>query len=149
MGGKIGTTPPPRRKSSQPTDSTQPSRPPATSIIPPELFITICEPLTPDDLLSLSQVSRYFRDLLCSPHSSATQSIWRKSRLTFLPYPTLPSPPPPPHGTIGSDGMDERTYIMITNIAIRCMLKSIFCNAVIIIRQLRRHLQFLLCNLLR
>ncbi|GBB94194.1 hypothetical protein RclHR1_23090002 [Rhizophagus clarus] len=125
MGGKVlGIPPPPQRRNpetpSQPIDSTQPSRPPATSIIPPELFITICEPLTPDDLFSLSQVSRYFRDLLCSPNSSATQSIWRMSRLTFLSYPTLPPPPPPPHGTVSPDGMDERTYILITNIAIRC-----------------------------
>ncbi|CAI2163999.1 17660_t:CDS:2 [Funneliformis geosporum] len=127
MGGKITGTPVQQRKPRSPPpiiDSTQPSRPPATSIIPPELFITICEPLTPDDLFSLSHVSRYFRDLLCSPNSTATQSIWRKSRLTFLSYPSLPPPPPPPHGAACPDDMDERTYILMTNIAIRCQ----FCH---------------------
>ncbi|CAG8720773.1 13659_t:CDS:2, partial [Funneliformis mosseae] len=110
MGGKIiGTNPPQQRKPRPPptTDSTKPSRPPATSIIPPELFITICEPLTPDDLFSLS-------------HAIHMAKV--KVDLLIISY--LTPPPPPPHGSACPDDMDERIYILMTNIAIRCQ----FCR---------------------
>ncbi|RIB23574.1 hypothetical protein C2G38_2170841 [Gigaspora rosea] len=115
MGGKLyGPTTLQQRKNHT-INTTIHTTPPTTNslittIIPPELYIKICEHLTPDDLFSLSQVSKYFRNLLCST-STATQAIWRNSRLRYLIYPRCPTPP---------DGMDERQYVLITNLAIRC-----------------------------
>ncbi|CAG8493509.1 6517_t:CDS:2 [Dentiscutata heterogama] len=115
MGGKLyGTNTFQQRKTHTNNTTTHTTSTPTnsltTTIIPPELYIKICEYLTPDDLFSLSQVSKYFRNLLCST-SAATQAIWRNSRLRYLIYPRCPAPP---------DGMDERQYVIITNLAIRC-----------------------------
>ncbi|RHZ89959.1 hypothetical protein Glove_9g258 [Diversispora epigaea] len=78
--------------------------------IPPEIFIKICEHLSPGDLLSLTGVCRRFRGFLCSPQSSITQDIWRTSRINFLPGLQLPPP----------EGMYEEEYIRFGKLLTRC-----------------------------
>jgi hypothetical protein len=68
---------------------------------PPEIFIEICSSLSPAELLTLSQVCRVFRGYLCAPNSMATQQIWRKSRLQFIPKEDMPPP----------KGMSEEKYV--------------------------------------
>jgi hypothetical protein len=68
--------------------------------IPPELFIEICSFLPSVDLFALSQVCRKFRGYLRAPNSFATQQIWKKSRLKFMPKENMPPP----------EGMSEEKY---------------------------------------
>ncbi|CAG8785781.1 1314_t:CDS:2, partial [Acaulospora morrowiae] len=96
-------------------ETTQPStKIPIAIIIPPEIFIKICEHLSPSDLLSLTGVCKRFRGFLCSPESSITQDIWRTSRINFLPG--LPLSPP--------EGMYEEEYIRFGKLLTRCQYCS-------------------------
>ncbi|CAG8823134.1 21023_t:CDS:2, partial [Dentiscutata erythropus] len=69
-------------------------------IVPPEIFINICQDLPPADLLSLARVCKKFYGYLSSTYSTTTQEIWRNSRIKFIPQIEM-SPP---------EGMDERQY---------------------------------------
>ncbi|RHZ74131.1 hypothetical protein Glove_227g96 [Diversispora epigaea] len=69
-------------------------------IVPPEIFINICQDLPPADLLSLARVCKKFYGYLSSTYSTTTQEIWRNSRIKFIPQIEM-SPP---------EGMDERLY---------------------------------------
>ncbi|CAJ0640997.1 3272_t:CDS:2 [Entrophospora sp. SA101] len=71
--------------------------------IPPEIFINICQDLTPIDLITLSSVCKKFYWYLCSKNSITTQEIWKNSRKKFLPFAQLPPP----------QGMDERSYVRL------------------------------------
>ncbi|KAG9302228.1 hypothetical protein G9A89_020662, partial [Geosiphon pyriformis] len=73
------------------------------AVIPPEVFIKICENLPPEALLSLSRVCRRYREFLYSTTSSLSQQMWTTSRLNFMR--TLPLPPP--------NDMDEIAYIKL------------------------------------
>ncbi|UZO21587.1 uncharacterized protein OCT59_013974 [Rhizophagus irregularis] len=73
------------------------------TIIPLELFIEICSYLPPVDLFTFSQVCRKFRGYLCAPNSFATQQIWKKSRLEFMPKEDMPPP----------EGMSEEKYAVL------------------------------------
>ena len=74
--------------------------PPNTNL-PPELFIEICSFLPPANLFTLSQVCREFRGYLCAPNSLATQQIWKKSRLQYMPEEDMPP----------TEGMSEEKYV--------------------------------------
>ncbi|KAF0469266.1 f-box domain contaning protein [Gigaspora margarita] len=93
------------------------SRPLSTSdikfIIPPEIFIEICLHLAPQDLYSLSTVCKYFRNILWST-STATQTIWEKSRIKYSNYLKLPPP----------FDMSEQEYIWLTLLPKNCQ----FCS---------------------
>ncbi|CAG8785395.1 10361_t:CDS:1, partial [Acaulospora morrowiae] len=82
-------------------------------IIPPEIFIEICLHLPPQDLYSLSTVCKYFREILWST-STATQTIWKRSRIQHLSYPRLPPP----------FDMSEQEYIWLTLLPKICQ----FCS---------------------
>jgi len=68
---------------------------------PPEVFTKIFSFLPPSDLFTLSQVCCKFRGYLCAPNCFATQQIWKKSRLQFMPMENLPPP----------EGMSEEKYV--------------------------------------
>ncbi|CAG8470494.1 10772_t:CDS:2, partial [Dentiscutata heterogama] len=82
-------------------------------IIPPEIFIEICLHLAPQDLYSLSTVCKYFRNILWST-STATQSIWERSRIKNSSYLKLPPP----------FDMSEQEYIWLTLLPKKCQ----FCS---------------------
>ena len=69
--------------------------------ISPELFVVICSFLPPDDLFTLSQVCRKFREYLFAPNSVVTQQIWKESRLQFMPSEDMPPP----------EGLSEEKYV--------------------------------------
>ncbi|RIA84682.1 hypothetical protein C1645_831904 [Glomus cerebriforme] len=72
-------------------------------ILPPEMFINICQNLPPVDLLSLARVCKRFNGFLSAEHSMTTQEIWKASREKFLQF--LQMPPP--------TGMTERQYVRL------------------------------------
>ena len=80
--------------------------------LPPETFIKICSFLPPSDLLSLSQVCCQFHGYLHAPDSSATQQVWKESRLQFMP--SEKSPPP--------KGMSEEKYVELLLKARGCQI---------------------------
>ncbi|CAJ0850275.1 6223_t:CDS:2, partial [Entrophospora sp. SA101] len=68
--------------------------------IPLELFYQICENAPPSDLLALMQTCSRFHYILNNKYG-ITQTIWKKSRLTY--FVELKRPPPP--------GWNELQYI--------------------------------------
>jgi hypothetical protein len=74
---------------------------PSIANISPELFVVVCSFLPPDDLFTLSQVCRKFREYLFAPNSVTTQQIWKESRLQFVPKENM-SPP---------EGLTEEKYV--------------------------------------
>ncbi|CAG8475768.1 8195_t:CDS:2 [Dentiscutata erythropus] len=72
-------------------------------ILPPEMFINVCQYLPPKDLLSLARVCKRFNGYLSAETSTTTQEIWRASRTSYLPYLQM-SPP---------EGMTERQYVKL------------------------------------
>ena len=86
--------------------------------LPPETFIKICSFLPPSDLLSLSQVCCQFHGYLHAPDSSATQQVWKESRLQFMPNKDMPPP----------EGMSEEKYVELLlkeNVCQFCNCKKI------------------------
>ncbi|CAG8585847.1 8924_t:CDS:2 [Ambispora gerdemannii] len=87
----------------------------------PEIFVAIVRDLSPADLLNLTFVCKLYREYLCSPNSSMTQEIWRRSRLCY--YPSLSLPPP--------EGMDEKSYLEFARLREDCQLCGRVVNLVV------------------
>ncbi|CAG8458232.1 7711_t:CDS:2 [Cetraspora pellucida] len=93
-----------RRKGCHPGGKRQKQLKPCLFIIlPPEMFINVCQYLPPKELLSLARVCKRFNGYLSVETSTTTQEIWRASRTAYLPYLQM-SPP---------EGMTERQYVKL------------------------------------
>ncbi|CAG8444442.1 9559_t:CDS:2 [Gigaspora rosea] len=74
-------------------------------IIPLEIFVQICNDLSPDDLLSLSSTCRTLnKDLCCE--SKYIQKIWCNARHNYIPCRKLPPP----------RGMSENAYTKLLTV---------------------------------
>ncbi|CAG8487992.1 17074_t:CDS:2 [Racocetra fulgida] len=93
-----------RRKGYHPGGKRQKQPKPCLFIVlPPEMFINVCQYLPPKDLLSLARVCKRFNGYLSAETSTTTQEIWRASRTAYLPHLQM-SPP---------EGMTERQYVKL------------------------------------
>ncbi|CAG8515594.1 12722_t:CDS:2 [Racocetra persica] len=93
-----------RRKGCHPGGKRQKQPKPCLFIVlPPEMFINVCQYLPPKDLLSLARVCKRFNGYLSAETSTTTQEIWRASRTAYLPHLQM-SPP---------EGMTERQYVKL------------------------------------
>ncbi|RHZ72430.1 hypothetical protein Glove_242g25 [Diversispora epigaea] len=77
--------------------------------LPPKILFEICSYLHPKDLYSLASVCKSYRSLLWS-RKSATQEVWKNSRVQSFSLPTFPPP----------DEMCEQQYNWLLTVTQKC-----------------------------
>ena len=84
------------------------------TLLPSEIFIDICQFLTPWDLVAISLVCRKFRDYLKCTTSFTSMNVWRTSRINTIFFPQLPPP----------EGLNEMEYCKVVMLEKGCQ----FCT---------------------